>query len=631
MIVLIFALAIEKSITGYRLSADDVLFHQTLMDGWTTSWEFIKAVAFAQGRIVHFFDLPFSLLGAYYADNLYFRLAYTALYYFNFVLVGHYVSIISGINFTRLTILILLIFHPIDYYHLPPNSYAFHTTIPIFLITTSRILLLKIRCSKAGGDVLYLLVCFLGMMFSEYGFLYATTLIFCETFARMVSSHAGSHKPFSTFLTALIHRDTLKDFLLIVLFLILYSGFRFIYPSDYEGNQISQQFRGLQFFKTLFGHIYGGTSLSALIRSSGSIIVTLGHFGKIDWIVALSVVSMVFVLANISITQTLSQLRESHTTIRRLLIICFSGIASAVFLTIPIALTGKYQDWCQNINACVFLDSRISYLGVGISLASLFLLLTIWLRSLIRIRYSALIVSLLISFGAGLTWLHNFHVERDMRDYVSAWDRAKILSCLTVEELDNLKLTEEIDPNVRISHHHDFDMDEYWEKYLKDQNAKLNCGNETGKLGDTFPRIALGKRLFTGRSGRGVSLLKQGWSQPELWGTWSNGSVSNIEFPVGTPTPKYIQIEANPLLSSTHPKQDIEVLVNGIPSARIRLTTDSARTFNIPVPSAVLETGTGTQPLQLEFRWPDAASPKQIGRGDDTRQLALGLIALTLR
>jgi len=37
------------------------------------------------------------------------------------------------------------------------------------------------------------------------------------------------------------------------------------------------------------------------------------------------------------------------------------------------------------------------------------------------------------------------------------------------------------------------------------------------------------------------------------------------------------------------------------------------------------------RPEQLEFRLPDAARPKDIGLGDDSRKLALGLVALTVR
>ncbi len=160
---------------------------------------------------------------------------------------------------------------------------------------------------------------------------------------------------------------------------------------------------------------------------------------------------------------------------------------------------------------------------------------------------------------------------------------------------------------------------------------KINCGVNTGKLRDFYPRIALGKRLFTGRSGGGVPLLKHGWSQPEAWGTWTEGPTATIEIPLGTPTPQLIQFEANVLLSPTHVKQDVDVLVNGIRSAQIRLTAESQGRFEIQVPPAALATSDGDHPLRLEFHLPDAMSPKDIGRGEDSRRLAIGLISLTLR
>lgn len=628
---MLFSLAIGQYVTGYRLSADDVLFHQTLMDGWATSWEFIKAVSFAQGRIVHFLDLPFSLLGAYYADDLYFRIFYTALYFSNFALVGIYASRVSETDLTKIIVLILLAFHPLDYFHLPPNSYSFHTSIPVFLITASRIMVLKARSENSPREFYWLGICFLGMMFSEYGFVYALTLILCEAIARIASCHEKTRKPLSIILLNLMHRDFLKDAFLIALFLGLYFGFRIAHPSNYEGNQLSQQFSGMAFLKTLFGHMYGGTSLPALSRNSGKIVSTLHDMKTMHWLTGLSVFALTFFLTSHSIRQYQKSFPLSEALQRRLLLTACLGLVSAILITAPVALTGKYQAWCQDINTCVFLDSRISYLGVGVSLAGFSLLIPTWLRSVLSTKASTLLVSLVISIGAGVTWIHNLHIQRDMKDFVSAWERAKIASCLSIEQLKQVRLTEKIDPSRRIKHHHDFDMEEYWEKYLKDQNEKINCGVNTGKLRDFYPRIALGKRLFTGRSGGGVPLLKHGWSQPEAWGTWTEGPTATIEIPLGTPTPQLIQFEANVLLSPTHVKQDVDVLVNGIRSAQIRLTAESQGRFEIQVPPAALATSDGDHPLRLEFHLPDAMSPKDIGRGEDSRRLAIGLISLTLR
>ena len=50
--------------------------------------------------------------------------------------------------------------------------------------------------------------------------------------------------------------------------------------------------------------------------------------------------------------------------------------------------------------------------------------------------------------------------------------------------------------------------------------------------------------------------------------------------------------------------------------------------FEVKIPYAAMQ---GSGVLKLEFRLPDAARPKDIGLGDDSRKLALGLVALTVR
>lgn len=635
MIGIILALTLRLFVSGYRLTADDVLFHQTMMDGWAASWDFIKAVSFAQGRIVHFLDLPFSLIGAYYADNIYFRLLYTALYFSNFFLFANYISTISGIQATRLIFIILLSFHPLDYFHLSPNSYPLHISIPIFLILLSRILLLKARnrdVEEIGiREVLYLIICFVGMMFSEYGFLFALALIFCEIVARIALHHASSKHKGNSIRFGLAHRDTWKDFFLIILFFCIYAGFRWAYPSSYEGNQLAKNFNTPLFLKTLFGHIYGGTSLPALARDVSSTLYLARKMSIFDWTTSAAVFLLTLLLTRISLLQILKHPSDSSWMIPRSIMIFFGGIAFAIIITVPIAMTGKYQDWCQHINTCIFLDSRISYLGIGASFAGLVLLISTWLKNISSPNLASLTIGLTISLGAFMTYAHNLSVQRDMKDFVSAWDRARTAACFSTDQLKNMNLSESIDPNHRINHHLDFDLNEYWEKYLKDQNQKLDCGLNSGKLRDFYPRFAPGRRLLTGKSGGALSLLKVGWSQPEPWGTWSEGSAATVEIPVGTGRPTSVQVEAKVLLSSTHPKQDVDVLVNGIPAIKVRLTAESKGRFEVPIPQEAIENAQADQPITLEFRFPDAARPRDIGLGEDSRKLAIGLVALTLR
>src|SRR5690606_33716892 len=56
---------------------------------------------------------------------------------------------------------------------------------------------------------------------------------------------------------------------------------------------------------------------------------------------------------------------------RRCGAIVAASLLGAVLVTLPLALTFKYQSWCGDLSACIFLDSRISYLGVAAMVAAL--------------------------------------------------------------------------------------------------------------------------------------------------------------------------------------------------------------------------------------------------------------------
>ena len=175
---------------GYRLTADDVFFHQLMFDGWSVAWSEIKRISFGQGRISHFIDLPLALVGDYFADSYWFRVFYTSLYFSNFILLGSYASLILFNRFlyhaVALIALILISLHPLDYYHLAPTAYPFHISAPVFLILISRINIFILRGSTSSKSSDYesgwLAVCFVGMLLNEKGFLFGFAIIFIECF-----------------------------------------------------------------------------------------------------------------------------------------------------------------------------------------------------------------------------------------------------------------------------------------------------------------------------------------------------------------------------------------------------------------------------------------------------------------
>ena len=145
-----------------------------------------------------------------------------------------------------------------------------------------------------------------------------------------------------------------------------------------------------------------------------------------------------------------------------------------------------------------------------------------------------------------------------------------------------------------------------------------------------FPPIKIGERVQFSQSGSGSAYLTDGWSYPEAWGTWSDGSTANVLLPIITESPNTMLIEANALVSPLHPKQPVEVRMNGVLATTVSLTEYIGNRIEITIPELARKGLKERGYLQVEFKFADPVRPKDIGLGSDTRSLALGLVAITV-
>lgn len=151
-------------------------------------------------------------------------------------------------------------------------------------------------------------------------------------------------------------------------------------------------------------------------------------------------------------------------------------------------------------------------------------------------------------------------------------------------------------------------------------------------VSDLFRPVKLGQRLvFANASSSGVEYLAGGWSQPEQGGTWSGAEMATIVIPLVSADAKSILIEAAPLLFGKHSRQRVEVRVNGELASELDLQTSGLSTLEVPIPISVSSQVKDFDSLRVEFFFPDAARPKDIGLNADTRLLALLLTAITVR
>ena len=144
-----------------------------------------------------------------------------------------------------------------------------------------------------------------------------------------------------------------------------------------------------------------------------------------------------------------------------------------------------------------------------------------------------------------------------------------------------------------------------------------------------FQPFKIGERMEFTQSGAGIANLSHGWFQAESWGTWSDGTYAEIILAMPD-HPKSILLEANALVSPSHPKQGIEIWLNGEPILTTSLTKSFDNRIEVPIPPSVQKTIQLQDIVLLELYFLNAIRPRDIGVNEDPRTLALGLKAVTI-
>lgn len=631
LVFVVILIHVYPFLSGYRLSADDVAYHWYAMRGMDESWQFIKSAAIAQGRIVHFPDLITSLIGAYFADCFLFRLCYVLLYFANFILFTIYIARLFNIKFVWFFILILFILHPLDYYHMSPGAYPFKISFPVFLILLSRMQLMRIRSRGAlslKNELLLVALCFSAMMFSEYSFLFALSLMVAEFSVRTVAFVCVDKQGWCVSLIKnAFSRQTLQDLFIVLLFCILYIAFRLAFPSSYDGNVLPSKLNILLTLKTMAGHILGGSVFSSFGRYNKFRLYFGNEYSWLDYLMTV----FLFLATFISSLSLVYEYRRNFILglcQRSLRSVSFFSLILAFIVTFPVAITDKYQSWCGRISHCVFLDSSLSYFGFGSFLSAVLLIFILNVAQ--NRRVVIYVFSFLLACIAAAAQINNLRLSVSMSEYVMGWDRAKALSSYADEHLSLFyDLSRVVEPFPRISFHPGFDILNYWRLYINDQregDASSAINPASTKL---FPDFFAGKMYFS-NLGEGIKYLTSGWSRPERWGVWADGNRAEIVLPLKSSN-HLISIEVNAFVHALHPFQRVDVAVNGIKIENLALSNPTGNLIQIDL-AEVLNKFHPLPPFAvIQFTFKDAVSPFHLGISDDNRLLSIGLISLEIR
>ena len=158
--------------------------------------------------------------------------------------------------------------------------------------------------------------------------------------------------------------------------------------------------------------------------------------------------------------------------------------------------------------------------------------------------------------------------------------------------------------------------------------GKLNWYLDDKSFSNIYGKKRLSTIRFTVAKGFDFSLLK-GWSQPETWGTWSDGPEACLKVQLSEPPQDDIVllIKAHGFVTPIHPSVTVEILVNGTTVGQWVFASSqeiAEKAFRVS------KTIVADRDLDISFRISEPHSPNESKESDDSRLLGIGLRDMTV-
>jgi hypothetical protein len=440
-------------LTGYRLTADDVMFLEIGMTGWDAIAAVTDMHAVHQARIGQYMMMPLNIFAAYHVGSLWFRILFVALFFSQYLLFAKWFEPISASRVAPALFLVLSALTALDYYHLPPTSYPLQNTVPFLLILGCRLMVVGSdhRFKRLGPrDYLASVALIVAMTVSEYAFLFATGLLAIEYGGRLL--RAGS---WSAARAVITDRRFVLDLATCVLAFAIYLVWRLTHQSAYDGNNLDGALSGGAALTTWSLHAFGLNILAIT-----QIDYALASTTALGAIAALAVA----LAAGIGIWLS----RRDLEALKDKKLWTLLGIFFALYVTLPLSLTAKQREWCTLARECLFLDSRSAYFGATLALVVVIGGLTAFLprtKSARRVAVATVLFAL-VAVLPTVTMLRNQMLERSMQAQQSAWERATDLRCTTFDS-SAPTAAHLIDPDNRVFFHAHLSRDAFWERYVQ--------------------------------------------------------------------------------------------------------------------------------------------------------------------
>lgn len=451
VVAAIVIVAFQPYYFGYRLSRDDVWFFMASTEGFWKVWDHASSVAVDQGRIGQIFMLPLNVLGAFLVGDPAWRVAFLALYVLQLLLFAIFVSRLLRQDITLFLFLLLVALHPLAFENMPPNAYPLQNTLPFIVVLAARLIVIRQRQREvpSRAQILFAQIAFMiGMFVSEFVVALGTGLLIAEYLARFQWGREAGSGWKAALRSAFARRYLVSDGLAVLIVLVPYGIFRWFNPSLYEGNSVGSLLHIRRLLGTAFGHIKQGTPLRFLDQPLPPL------EGPDVWVA---------VAFGIVVAACLYYLSGPVLRIRTPWAVAVVAFLLTIYVSLPIAISAKYQIECMDWSKCGYLDSRMSYLPAAATLMGIIAI--IGQLPFRRVFIGAICIA--TGAVATLVSLHNAVVADDMRRYDAVWNRGETVACASPQLIgDEPAFMATVDPEALVELHPPSSPLEFWRVYI---------------------------------------------------------------------------------------------------------------------------------------------------------------------
>jgi hypothetical protein len=161
-------------------------------------------------------------------------------------------------------------------------------------------------------------------------------------------------------------------------------------------------------------------------------------------------------------------------------------------------------------------------------------------------------------------------------------------------------------------------------------SSEMAAAIGTGVPEQSTAPIALGEPIELDRAEQARSYVVYGLWRPEGKGSWIAGREARLSLPLAqaASTSLVLEISADGFIGPSRPSQRLEVSVNGVDVAALRIEPGGISKELVVLPRAALA---GRSRLELVFGTPEGASPAELGIADDDRRVGVLLRRLLVR